>query len=137
MDWKSRTVLVGGGASFIGSHPAGAIIERAAKLRTVDNASSRLENIHGHPYARRIEFINADVLKPGIAGQVVEGIDIVFHLAANHGGRGYVDLHQAACATNLTLDGMLSQAFLKARVQKVNYASSLCVNPNYLQTDPN
>jgi len=29
---------------------------------------------------------------------------VVFHLAADHGGRGYVDLHQAACATNLALD---------------------------------
>ena len=61
----------------------------------------------------------------------------MFHLAAAHGGRGYVDLHQAACAENLMLDGLLFQACLKEKVKKVVYASSGCVYPNHLQTDPN
>ncbi len=43
-------------------------------------------------------------------------MSLVFLLAADHGGRGYVDLHQAACATNLTLDGMMFLACDRARV---------------------
>jgi nucleoside-diphosphate-sugar epimerase len=61
---------------------------------------------------------------------------VVFHLAADHGGRGYVDLHQAACATNLLLDGLVFRACYQAGVDKVVYASSGCVYPNHLQTDP-
>jgi nucleoside-diphosphate-sugar epimerase len=66
----------------------------------------------------------------------VAGTSVVFHLAADHGGRGYVDLHQAACASNLALDGMVFLACREARVEKVVYASSGCVYPNFRQTNP-
>jgi nucleoside-diphosphate-sugar epimerase len=71
-----------------------------------------------------------------VARRAVEDIDLVFHLAADHGGRGYVDLHQADCSTNLILDGAVFMAAHEARVRKVVYASSGCVYPNYLQNDP-
>jgi nucleoside-diphosphate-sugar epimerase len=64
-------------------------------------------------------------------------MSIVFHLAADHGGRGYVDLHQAACASNLALDGILFLACKNAGVDKIVYASSGCVYPNCIQGDPN
>src|SRR5207248_11023535 len=62
--------------------------------------------------------------------------DVVFHLAGDHGGRGYVDLHQMACSTNLILDALVFRACSEHGVTKVVYASSACVYPNYLQTDP-
>jgi len=137
MEWKDRPVLVTGGASFIGSHLVDALADRGAKIWVVDNLSSgRLENLKQHLDRGRIEFIQADLLLPGIATRVVRGKSVVFHLAADHGGRGYVDLHQAACATNLMLDGTLFKACLDAKVDKVVYASSGCVYPNNLQTNP-
>jgi nucleoside-diphosphate-sugar epimerase len=66
----------------------------------------------------------------------MKGIEVVFHLAADHGGRGYVDLHQAGPASNLFLDGLVFWEAVKAGVEKVVYASSGCVYPNYMQTDP-
>lgn len=138
MNWENRKALVTGGASFIGSHLVDALVARGARVRVVDNLSSgRLENIQGHLDAGRVEFTQADLLEPGMAQRAVEGMDLVFHLAANHGGRGYVDLHQAACAANLMLDGLVFRACYQAGVDKVVYASSGCVYPNHLQTDPN
>lgn len=137
MDWKSRTVLVTGGASFIGSHLVDALIGLGAKVRIVDDLSSgRLENIQQHLQNGKLDFIQADLKNPSVARRAVEGASVVFHLAADHGGRGYVDLHQAACATNLMLDGILFHECYRARVDKVVYASSGCVYPNHLQTDP-
>jgi nucleoside-diphosphate-sugar epimerase len=137
MNWSSKKVLVTGGASFIGSHLVDALIEKGAQVRVVDNLSSgKLENIQEHLDARRVEFMERDLLEPGVAQQAVHGVDVVFHLAADHGGRGYVDLHQAACATNLTLAGIVFNACHEAGVEKVVYASSGCVYPNFLQTDP-
>ncbi len=137
MDWKDRKVLVTGGASFIGSHLVDALIEREAKARVVDDLSSgRLENISGHIREGRVEFVQADLRQAGVAEKAALDTSIVFHLAADHGGRGYVDLHQAACATNLMLDGIVFRACHQARVDKVVYASSGCVYPNGLQTDP-
>ena len=135
--WAGSKVLVTGGASFIGSHLVDALLERGARVRVVDNLSSgKLENIGAHIDAGRIEFRQEDLLDPGVARGAVEGQRIVFHLAADHGGRGYVDLHQAECSTNMILDGLVFKASYEARVEKVIYASSGCVYPNYRQTDP-
>ncbi len=138
MDWNGRRVLVTGGTSFIGSHLVDALVQRNAIVRVVDNLSSgRLENLRDHLAAERIELIRGDLLEAGLAESVVNGMSIVFHLAADHGGRGYVDLHQAACASNLALDGVLFLACKNAGVDKIVYASSGCVYPNYIQGDPN
>jgi nucleoside-diphosphate-sugar epimerase len=135
---RFRDVLVTGGASFIGSHITDALVAHGARVRVVDNLSSgRLENIDRHIKRREIEFIHADLLEAGVADRVVNGMELVMHLAADHGGRGYLDLHQAACSTNLALDGIIFRACHKARVGKVVYASSGCVYPNSLQTNPN
>jgi len=137
MLWEGKSVLVTGGASFIGSYLVDALVERRAQVRVVDNLSSgKLKNIQEHVEASRIEFRHEDLLDSSVAQQAVEGIEVVFHLAADHGGRGYVDLHQAATATNLVLDGLLFKAARKSGVEKVVYASSGCVYPNYLQTNP-
>lgn len=135
--WYNHAVLVTGGASFIGSHLVDALVERHARVRVVDDLSSgKLANIQTHVDTGKVEFIQADLRDTATAARAVEGIDVVFHLAATHGGRGFVDLHQAECATNLALDGILFMAAHKARVEKVVYASSGCVYPNYLQADP-
>ena len=137
MNWNDCRVLVTGGASFIGSHLVDALVERRAKVRVVDNLSSgKLANLQGHLDLKRIEFLREDLLEPDVSQRAVKNMQVVFHLAADHGGRGYVDLHQAACATNLTLDGMLFSACHKAGVEKVVFASSGCVYPNFLQSDP-
>jgi nucleoside-diphosphate-sugar epimerase len=137
MDWHAQHVLVTGGASFIGSQLVDALLERGATVRVVDDLSSgTLENIRGHLEAGRLDFIEADLREPGVARQAVEGVDFLFHLAADHGGRGYVDLHQAGPASNLFLDGIVFWEALKAGVEKVVFASSGCVYPNFLQSNP-
>ena len=138
INWKSRRVLVTGGASFIGSRLVDALIELGADVRVVDDLSSgKIENIQDHANEGQLEFIRADLRRPGVAQPAVTDMNVVFHLAADHGGRGYVDLHQAACATNLTLDGLVFLACRNAGVEKIVYASSGCVYPNHLQTNPN
>ncbi len=135
--WKDRLVLVTGGASFIGSHLVDALLERGAKVRVVDDLTSgRLENIAEHVKAGRVAFTQADLREPGVTRAAVSGVSVVFHLAADHGGRGYVDLHQAGPASNLFLDGLIFHEARLAQVEKVVFASSGCVYPNYLQTDP-
>ncbi len=137
MIWQEHKVLVTGGTSFIGSHLVDALVERGAAVRVVDNLSSgKLENIRRHIEAGRVEFLEEDLALPATVRRAMDGIDIVFHLAADHGGRGYVDLHQVECATNLILDGLIFKTAHEMGVKKVVYASSGCVYPNHLQTEP-
>ncbi len=137
MDWKEKAVLVTGGASFISSHLIDLLVTQGTRrIRVVDDLSSgRVANIQPHLDSGVVELVQADLLAPGVAQRAVEGMEVVFHLAAIHGGRGFVDLHQAACAQNLALDGMLVKAAYEAGVEKLVFASSGCVYPNHLQQD--
>ncbi|PIQ86856.1 MAG: GDP-L-fucose synthase 1 [Candidatus Omnitrophica bacterium CG11_big_fil_rev_8_21_14_0_20_45_26] len=136
MNWSQKRVLVTGGASFIGSHIVDGLIEHRAQVRVVDDLSSgRLENIQSYIASKKVEFIQKNLLEEGVAKQVTQQVDVVIHLAAAHGGRGYVDLHQADCSTNLTLDGLIFGACRDNGVEKIVYASSGCVYPNHLQTN--
>jgi nucleoside-diphosphate-sugar epimerase len=136
MDWQGHKTLVTGGASFIGSHLVDGLVARGASVRVIDNLSSgKVENIQEHIDAGRIEFVQGDLLDAKVARQAVQGIQYVFHLAADHGGRGYVDLHQVECSTNLIMDGQLVKASHAAGVEKFVFASSGCVYPNYIQMD--
>lgn len=137
MRWDQMRVLVTGGASFIGSALVDALVEKGARVRVTDNLSSgKLDNLRQHLKFCDIEFQQNDLLDPAVVRQAVAGMDMVFHLAADHGGRGYVSRHQADCAGNLILDGQVFRACARAGVRKVVYASSGCVYPNFLQTDP-
>ena len=137
MDWPDKNVLVTGGCSFIGSHLVDRLVKKSARVRVVDNLSSgKLEHIQHWVEQGAAEFIHADLLEAGQAERAVDGIDNVFHLAADHGGRGYIDLHQAACATNLALDGLMIRAAHRAGVGHFTFASSGCVYPTGLQSDP-
>ncbi|HVS05271.1 MAG TPA: NAD-dependent epimerase/dehydratase family protein [Candidatus Dormibacteraeota bacterium] len=138
MEWKGRRTLVTGGASFIGSHLVDRLVAKGADVKVVDNLSSgREEYLADHLAGGRITFVYADLLDPEVAEAATKGVSIVFHLAADHGGRGYVELHQAACASNLALDGRVFLACHKSGVEKVVYASSGCIYPNFRQRDPN
>lgn len=137
MDWSSKKVLVTGGASFIGSHLVEALVKRGATVRAVDDLSSGVrENLDEALQSGRAEFEEADLLDPRTAARAVADMDVVFHLAATHGGRGYIDTHQAACSTNLALDAIVFREAQRAGVEQLTFASSGCVYPTSLQHDP-
>lgn len=135
-DWSNKKVLVTGGASFIGSHLVDKLIAKGVNVRVVDNLSSgKLDNIDDHIKNNRVEFVEGDLRDTRIAKEALKDIEVVFHLAADHGGRGYVDLNQAGPASNLALDGIVFYEAVNAGVKQIVYASSGCVYPNYLQSD--
>ena len=137
MNWKGKHVLVTGGTSFIGSSLVDALVSRGAIVRVVDDLSTgRYEYISRLVESGSVEFIKGDLLDSEIATRSVRGIEYLFHLAAIHGGRGYVDLHNVECSMNLILDGQLFREAVKAHVEKIIFASSGCVYPNHLQSDP-
>src|ERR1700680_5092581 len=134
--WSGKLALVTGGASFIGSTLTDQLVARGARVRIVDDLSSgHLDNLRPHLGDGKVDFLQADLREPGVTRAAMHGVDTVFHLAADHGGRGYVDLHQAGPASNFFLDGLVFAEALRAKVKKVVFASSGCVYPNFLQSD--
>jgi nucleoside-diphosphate-sugar epimerase len=130
--WNSRRVLVTGGASFIGSHLVERLVNLGSRVRVADDLSSgRSENLSD--VKCDIEFSKGDLKDRSFADRVVKGRDVVFHLAACHGGRGYIDTHPVECSTNMILDGTVFAASVAAGVERVCFASSACVYPVNLQ----
>lgn len=71
--------LVTGGAGFIGSNLVRRLVEEGARVRVADDFSTgRNENLDGLP---QIELVKGDLSQIALE-QVVEGMDVVFHLAA-------------------------------------------------------
>ena len=136
MDWSGQKVLVTGGASFIGSHLVDSLVERGASVTVADDLSSGQEShLQGHLESGSVKLIEGDLRETKTARLAVHDQNVVFHLAADHGGRGYVDTYQAGPASNLALDGLVFAEALKGGVEKVVYASSGCVYPNFLQAN--
>ena len=74
MNWQGTRVLVAGGAPFIGSHLTDVLVERGVKVRILDYLlSGRLENIHKHLTADRIEFTQADLREPCVVWVALKG----------------------------------------------------------------
>jgi nucleoside-diphosphate-sugar epimerase len=137
MDWKGRSVLVTGGASFIGSHLVDALVQRGARVRVADNFSSgERRNLAPHLESGAIEVHELDLREPTAARAMCKDTSVVFHIAADHGGRGYIDLHEVECSTNMILDGVVFRAAAEAGVEKTVFASSGCVYPKGLQENP-
>lgn len=130
---KNKKVLITG-ASFIGSHLIKKLINKKVSSIKVVNLTKKHFSIL-KDYSKDIELIEADLRNLKKAQKYIHNMDIVFHLAADHGGRGYVNKYQADTASNLLLDGSIFLAALKEDIGKIFYASSGCVYPNYLQSN--
>lgn len=127
-DWRHRSVLVTGGASFIGSHLVDRLVGLGAQVRVADDLSSgNLENLNKS--LSRIEFRRGDLRDREFTRSVMAEQEFVFHLAACHGGRGFIDTHPVECASNLVLDGTVFDEAWRAGVSQTCFASSACVYP--------
>lgn len=133
--WSGKKVLVTGGASFIGSHLTDRLVGLGARVRVADDLSSgRLENLS--ECISGIEFLEGDLRDRAFAADSSRGTDVVFHLAACHGGRGFIDTHPADCASNMVLDGIVFEEAHNAGAERICFASSACVYPTTLQVRP-
>lgn len=76
-----RLFLVTGGAGFIGSHIATALVSRGDKVRVLDNLlTGKRENL-AH-LGDSVEFVEGSIVDPAIVASAVKGVDTVFHEAA-------------------------------------------------------
>lgn len=142
--WKNKMVLVTGGASFIGSHLVDSLLKKGAVVRVADDFSSgKLDNLE---YPLRKEGFGAwrwdtlfvhqgDLKEKSFTKSMMKDVSILFHLAALHGGRGYIHTHPAECCTNMVLDQLVFEEAWKAGVERICLASSACVYPSYLQAE--
>lgn len=133
-NWKNVNVLVTGGASFIGSHLVDKLVELAANVTVVDDLSSgKKENLKES--WNKIKFVKQDLeyIEKNDIKKIFQDKNIVFHLAAKHGGRGYITTHPADVSSNFSIDHHVFDACVNTNVDKIIFASTACVYPTDLQ----
>lgn len=132
--WQGERVLVTGGASFIGSHLVEDLVAEGADVRVADDFSSgETENLAA--VEDDIDVVSGNLKHWEFADEATEAIDAVFHLAADHGGRGYISQYPANCATNMALDNVVYETAAKNGVDRICFASSACTYPTDIQQE--
>jgi len=124
-------VLVTGGAGFIGSHLVDALVDRGHRVRVLD---ALVPQVHGENAApvylnSAAEFIQADICDRNAASAALEGIDVVFHEAAEVGvGQSMYEIERYVRANDLGT-AVLLEAILerKSQIKKLVVASSMSI----------
>jgi UDP-glucose 4-epimerase len=79
----SKTVLVTGGAGFIGSHLIDHLLTEGYAIRVIDDLSSgKLANLNDALRSGKVEFVKGDIRDSALIQKYVEGVNAVVHLAA-------------------------------------------------------
>lgn len=136
----SKTILITGGAGFIGSHVADEMLKQGYAVRALDNLCAQ---VHG-PDAQRpsylhpdVELIRGDIRDKEMVKKALEGIDAVFHFAALVGvGQSMYQIEEYTEVNNVGTANLL-EAIINKPVEKLIVASSMSIYGEGLYQDAN
>ena len=126
----AKNILITGGAGFVGSHLADALLAAGHNVRIIDNLTDQVhhDGVPGY-LAEDAEFLNADVRDSAAVKRSLAGIDVVFHMAAAVGvGQSMYEIERYI-GSNTHGTAVLLQQLLdsKCRVEKLVLASSMSI----------
>ena len=125
-----KTILITGGAGFIGSHVADELLAQGYRVRALDCLSEQVHGPGGNRpgyLAPEVELMVGDVRDPDAVEGALDGVDAVFHFAAMVGvGQSMFQVDDYV-SVNDRGTAVLLQAILKKPVEKLLVASSMSV----------
>jgi dTDP-L-rhamnose 4-epimerase len=124
-------VLVTGGAGFIGGHLVEALLENGYRVRVLDALVPQVHGQQAEPQYLddRAEFIRADVCDRAAVDAALDGIEVVFHEAAEVGvGQSMYEIERYVRANDLGTSVLLESIIpRRTQIRKLVVASSMSI----------
>jgi nucleoside-diphosphate-sugar epimerase len=118
--------LVTGGAGFIGSSIAEALLAQGDRVRVLDDFSSgRRANVETLP--GKVEIVEGSVVDPAVVARAAEGVDVIFHQAAIPSVVRSVENPQASMLAGVQGTTVVLDVARHARIRRVIFAGSSSV----------
>jgi UDP-glucose 4-epimerase len=118
--------LVTGGAGFIGSSIAEALLAGGDKVRILDDLSSgRRENLE--TLAGRLEFVQGTIVDPATVERAMQGVEVVFHQAAIPSVARSVENPAATMLVGVQGTTVVLDAARRSGVRRIVFAASSAV----------
>ena len=132
-----ETVLITGGAGFIGRHVARALLERGHRVRVIDSLIEQVHQGRGRPteLPQDAELVIGDVRDESLMLSALKGCDSVIHLAAEVGVGQSMYAVDRYTSVNDYGTAVLFQQLIERPVRKVVTASSMSVYGEGLYRD--
>ena len=121
-------VLVTGGAGFIGSHTVDALLKDGTSVWVLDDLSTgSLGNLRTWKKFKKFHFRHGSTLRTNVVEALIQKVDAVIHLAAVVSP--YYSVKKPKVVNEVNVTGTLNvlNAALKAKTQRVVFASSSSV----------
>lgn len=133
MNLRGKRAVVCGGGGFIGGHLIKKLIADGVEVvRAVDIKPLQ----EWHQLTDGVENLVLDLQERVACDQTVRGADLVFQLAADMGGMGYIESNKALCMLSVLINTHMLVAARDAGVQRFFYSSSACVYNSERQKSP-
>jgi len=127
---QAKRVLITGGAGFVGSHTADALLAAGHEVRIFDNLTPQVHKSGRSTYLPGgAEFVLGDIRNKSQVDKAVQNIDVIFHLAAAVGvGQSMYQISDYTATNNLGTANLL-QAILdtRSKPEKIVVASSMSI----------
>ena len=121
---KDKLVVVCGGGGFIGGHLVGDLLRQGhTNIRSVDIKPFN-EWFQRFPEAENLQL---DLRKYSDCQQALKGARVVYDLAADMGGMGFIENNRALCMLSVLINTHLLMVAKDVGVERYFYASSACV----------
>ncbi|HEV2047544.1 MAG TPA: NAD-dependent epimerase/dehydratase family protein [Chthoniobacterales bacterium] len=130
---SSHRILVCGAGGFIGGHLVADLLRQGKKVRAVD-LKPLPDWYQLFPEAENLQL---DLQEKENCERAVAGCPVIYNLAADMGGMGFIENNKALCMLSILINTHLLMASKDAGVERFFYASSACVYAADKQTDPN